>query len=191
MTAKAKASVFIATSLDGFIARPDGNIDWLNQANATVPTGEDFGYESFIATIDTIVMGRHTFEQVPTEQVLTFDQWPYGDRQVVVLSKTGVVIPQALREHVSVSSELPESLVDRLTAAGAQHLYIDGGQTIQSFLRSGLIQELTITVIPVLLGSGKPLFGSLESDISLQHLMTHAYPFGFIQSKYRIGGSLN
>lgn len=182
----AKTSVFIATSLDGFIARSDGSIDWLNQANATVPSGEDCGYESFMATIDTIVMGRNTFEQV-----LTFDQWPYGDRQVVVLSKTGVVIPQALREHVSVSSELPELLVDRLTAAGAQHLYIDGGQTIQSFLRSGLIQELTITVIPVLLGSGKPLFGSLESDISLQHLETHAYPFGFIQSKYRIGGSLN
>jgi dihydrofolate reductase len=177
----AKASVFIATSRDGFIARSDGSIDWLNQANATVPSGEDCGYATFIATVDTIVMGRNTFEQV-----LTFDQWPYDDRQVVVLSKTGLVIPNALREKVSVSSELPPVLVDRLTAAGAQHLYIDGGQTIQSFLRSGLIQDLTITVIPILLGEGKPLFGPLESDVLLQHISTHAYPFGFVQSKYRV-----
>jgi dihydrofolate reductase len=175
----AKASVFIATSLDGFIARLDGSIDWLNQANATVPSGEDCGYASFMATVDTIVMGRNTFEQV-----LTFEEWGYGDRQVVVLSRTGVVIPHALREKVSVSSELPGVLIDRLSAAGAQHLYIDGGQTIQSFLRSGLIQDLTITVIPILLGEGKPLFGLLESDILLQHRSTHAYPFGFVQSKY-------
>ncbi len=176
----AKVSVFIATSLDGFIARSDGRIDWLNQANATVPRGEDCGYATFIATVDTIVMGRNTFEQV-----LTFDEWPYGDRQVVVLSRSGIVIPNALRENVSVSSEWPQVLVDRLSAAGARHLYIDGGQTIQRFLRVGLIQELTITVIPILLGTGKPLFGPLESDVLLQHLSTHAYSFGFVQSKYR------
>lgn len=177
----AKASVFIATSLDGFIARSDGSIDWLNQANEAVPSGEDCGYAAFMETIDTIVMGRHTFEQV-----LTFDEWGYGDRPVVVLSKTGVVIPNALREKVSVSSEFPKVLVDRLSTAGAKHLYIDGGQTIQSFLRSGLIQELTITVIPILLGAGKPLFGPLESDVILHHLSTHAYPFGFVQSRYRL-----
>lgn len=177
----AKASVFVATSLDGFIARSDGNIDWLNQANATVPMGEDCGYATFMSSVDTIVMGRNTFEQV-----LTFDDWPYGDRQVVVLSKTRIVIPNALREKVSVSSELPLVLVDRLSAAGAQHLYIDGGQTIQNFLRSGLIQEMTITVIPILLGEGKPLFGPLASDILLQNISTHAYPFGFVQSKYRV-----
>ncbi len=177
----AKVSVFIATSLDGFIARPDGNIDWLNRANAAVPDGEDCGYGNFIETVDTIVMGRNTFEQV-----LTFDQWAYGDRQVIVLSKTGVVIPHTLSKTVSTTSALPEVLIDRLTVAGAQHLYIDGGQTIQSFLRVGLIQELTITVIPILLGQGKPLFGALESDISLQHISTHAYPFGFVQSKYYV-----
>lgn len=175
----AKASVFIATSLDGFIARPDGNIDWLNQANTVVPDGEDCGYASFMTTVDVIVMGRNTFEQV-----LTFGEWPYGDRKAVVLSQQGVVVPVSLRETVSVSAEAPELLVEMLSSEGAQHLYVDGGQTIQSFLNAGLISELTITVIPILLGAGKPLFGALKSDIVLKHLSTNAYEFGFVQSKY-------
>ena len=177
----AKASVFIATSLDGFIARLDGSIDWLNEANAVVPDGEDCGYTAFIATIDAIVMGRNTFEQV-----LTFGEWPYGDRRVVVRSRQGVVVPEGLRSTVSVSAESPEHLVKRLSAEGAQHLYVDGGQTIQSFLRAGLLSELTITVIPILLGTGKPLFGPLEADVSLQHVSTHVYPFGFVQNQYRV-----
>jgi dihydrofolate reductase len=174
-----KAAVFIATSLDGFIARPDGNIDWLNQANTVVPDGEDCGYESFMTTVDVIVMGRNTFEQV-----LTFGEWLYGDRKVVVLSRQGIVVPAALRETVSVSAEAPERLLERLAAEGMQHLYVDGGQTIQSFLNAGLINELTITVIPILLGVGKPLFGSLKSDVALKHVSTNAYDFGFVQSKY-------
>jgi dihydrofolate reductase len=177
----AKASVFIATSLDGFIARLDGRIDWLNQANTVVPDGEDCGYTAFIATVDAIVMGRNTFEQV-----LTFGEWPYGDRRVVVLSRQGIVVPDALRQTVSVSEVAPALLVQRLSAEGVQHLYVDGGQTIQSFLRAGLLGELTITVIPILLGTGKPLFGALAADVSLQHISTNIYPFGFVQSKYRI-----
>jgi dihydrofolate reductase len=161
----AKASVFIATSLDGFIARPDGSIDWLNQANATLPEGEDCGYTSFMETIDGIIMGRNTFEQV-----LTFGEWAYGDKQVVVLSRKGA----------------PEVLVERLSAAGAQHLYVDGGQTIRSFLNAGLLNELTITVIPILLGTGKSLFGTLKADIVLRHMSTHTYDFGFVQSKYSV-----
>jgi dihydrofolate reductase len=174
-----KASVFIATSLDGFIARPDGNIDWLNQANAAVPSGEDCGYKAFMETVDVLVMGRHTFEQV-----LTFAEWPYGDKPVVVLSRSGVVVPEVLKPTVSATSEAPKLLLERLASTGAQHVYVDGGQTIQSFLSAGLLSELTITVIPVLLGSGKPLFGPLKSDVALSHLSTHAYPFGFVQSKY-------
>jgi dihydrofolate reductase len=177
----AKTSVFIATSLDGFIARSDGSIDWLDRANTVVPADEDFGYESFIKTVDVIVMGRNSFEQVST-----FDRWPYEDKRVVVLSRTGVAIPAALSTMVSASSESPALLVQRLTAEGAQHLYIDGGQTIQSFLRAGSIDELTITVIPILLGKGKPLFGSLESDLELQHISTLVYDFGFVQSTYRL-----
>jgi dihydrofolate reductase len=177
----AKASVFVATSLDGFIARPDGSIDWLNQANTVVPKGEDCGYKSYIETVDVIVMGRNTFEQV-----LTFSEWSYGDKQVVVLSRTGIAIPDSLRKTVSASTEAPELLVERLSAEGAQHLYIDGGQTIQSFLRAGLINELIITVIPILLGTGKPLFGTLKADTVLRHISTTAYAFGFVQSRYSI-----
>jgi dihydrofolate reductase len=177
----AKASVFIATSLDGFIARPDGSIDWLNQANATLPEGEDCGYTSFMETIDGIIMGRNTFEQV-----LTFGEWAYGDKQVVVLSRKGVAIPEALKKTVSASTEAPEVLVERLSAAGAQHLYVDGGQTIRSFLNAGLLNELTITVIPILLGTGKSLFGTLKADIVLRHMSTHTYDFGFVQSKYSV-----
>jgi len=177
----AKASVFVATSLDGFIARPDGSIEWLVQANAAIPSGEDCGYKAFMETVDVIVMGRNTFEQV-----LTFSEWPHGDKKVVVLTRKGVAVPEALRRTVSISSEAPASLVERLSSAGAEHLYIDGGETIQSFLNERLISELTITVIPVLLGEGKPLFGPLRSDASLTHLSTHAYPFGFVQSRYRV-----
>jgi len=176
-----KASVFIATSLDGFISRLDGNIDWLDQANTAVPNGEDCGYKAFMETVDVIVMGRNTFEQV-----LTFGEWPYEDKQVVVLSRKGLVVPDGIRKTVSVSSEVLELLVERLSSEGAQHLYVDGGQTIQSFLSAGLLSDLTITVIPILLGTGKPLFGSIKSDVVLTHLSTQAYTFGFVQSKYRI-----
>lgn len=177
----AKTSVFIATSLDGFIARSDGDIDWLNRANAAVPDGEDCGYGNFIETVDAIVMGRNTFEQV-----LTFDEWAYGDKRVVVLSRTGVVVPDALRATVLVSSESPALLLERLREGGVQNVYIDGGKTIQSFLRAGLIDELTITIIPILLGAGKTLFGAINSDIGLHHISSLTYEFGFVQSKYRI-----
>lgn len=189
----AKASVFIATSLDGFIARPDGSIDWLDRANATIPDGEDCGYNAFIETVDVIVMGRNTFEHV-----LTFEEWPYGDKKVIVLSRQGVVVADSIgrsslltnEKTVSTSAEAPELLVERLSSAGAQHLYIDGGQTIQSFLCAGLITELTITVIPIMLGMGKPLFGSLlKSDILLEHVSTTTYDFGFVQSTYCVAKS--
>jgi len=176
----ATASVFIATSLDGFIARVDGSIDWLLQAQATVPPGEDCGYQAFMNTVDGLVMGRKTFEQA-----LDFDPWPYTGKQVVVLSRQGVAVPAALCDSVSVSAEAPADLLARLSAAGARRLYIDGGQTIQGFLRAGLIDELIITVIPVLLGAGRPLFGPLDADVALTHVETRAYPFGFVQSHYR------
>lgn len=174
-------SVFIATSLDGFIARTDGSIDWLEEANARVPEGEDCGYHAFIATVDTLVMGRKTFETV-----LAFDAWPYGDKRVVVLSSKPVAIPAALSGTVSASSEEPRALVERLAAEGARHLYVDGGLTIQRFLSAGLIDALILTRIPVLLGEGRPLFGPLPGDVALTHVATRAYDFGFVQSTYRI-----
>lgn len=176
-----RASVFIATSLDGFIARLDDQIDWLDRANSVVPPGEDCGYKSFIASVDVLVMGRATFEKA-----LTFPEWPYRGKRVVVLSSRGVAIPEALTGEVSTSAEAPRALVERLASEGARHLYVDGGKTIQSFLPDGLITDLTVTTIPVLLGRGKPLFGALPSDIWLEHLSTIAYPFGFVQTTYRV-----
>ena len=176
-----RASVFIATSLDGFIARSDGSIDWLNQANAAIPSGEDCGYKEFMDTVDVLVMGRNTYEQV-----LTFGEWPYGNKPVVVLSRKGAVIAGAISQTVYTSREAPNVLVQRLAVQGAKHLYVDGGLTIQSFMRAGLLSEFIITVIPVLLGTGRPLFGPLESDIALAHVSTKVYDFGFVQNRYRV-----
>lgn len=179
-----KASVFIATSQDGFIARPDGSIDWLNEANAVVPSGEDCGYAEFMKSVDVLVMGRNTLEMV-----LTFEAWPYEDKKVVVLSSKPLIIPARLPSTVSASSESPEVLVERLSAEGAQRLYVDGGKTIQRFLAAGLIDDITITLIPVLLGQGRPLFGPIENDITLALMATRTFEFGFVQVKYRVARS--
>ncbi len=176
-----KCSVFIATSLDGFIARKDGSIDWLNEANAVVPPGEDCGYEEFMSTVDTMIMGRNSFEQV-----LTFGEWPYGSTPVVVMSHRAATLPPNAPRTVTASRETPTTLVARLSEEGSRHIYVDGGLTVQSFLAERLIDELTITVIPILLGTGKPLFGPLSSDINLSHVSTRVYEFGFVQHRYRI-----
>ncbi|KTC85307.1 methyltransferase domain-containing protein [Legionella cincinnatiensis] len=177
----AKCSVFIATSLDGFIARDDGSIDWLMKANTLVPPGEDGGYKEFISTVNGLVMGRHSFEKV-----LSFESWPYGDLPVVVMSSQSIEIPSHLKNNVSMSSETPVDLVKRLTNQGFKHLYIDGGITIQNFIVDNLIDELTITIAPVLLGSGRSLFGPLTHDIELDHIETKCIGGGFTQLKYRI-----
>lgn len=171
-----KASVFIATSLDGFIARHDGGLDWL-PANG----GEPHGYDEFIATVDAVVIGRNSFEKV-----LEFDPWPYGKKQVIVLTTrpSEVVVPDGA--VMDVMSGTPREIVARLAGRGMKHLYIDGGVTIQRFLEAGLIQRVIITRIPVLLGSGIPLFGPLARDIRLKHVATRAYPSGLVQSEYMI-----
>lgn len=173
--------VFIATSLDGFIARADGSIDWLDAANAVVPPGEDMGYAAFMSSIDALVMGRSTFEMA-----MSFAAWPYGATPVVVLSAQLASLPGTAPATVSLHRGGPAELVADLAAKGLHGLYIDGGITIQGFLALRLIDELTITTIPVLLGSGKPLFGALPADVRLQHLSTRAYEFGFVQTTYRV-----
>lgn len=177
----AKCSVFIATSLDGYIARSNGSIDWLTEANKSIPPGEDCGYSKFMADVDALVMGRNTFEQV-----LTFDSWPYGSTPVVVMSQREISLPPNLPQSVSVSNKTPTALVAWLSGQGARKIYVDGGLTIQSFFAAGLIDDITITVIPVLLGSGRPLFGSLPTDVRLEHESTSAFKFGFVQSRYRV-----
>lgn len=172
-----RCSVFIATSLDGFIARTDGRIDWLEAANLRVPAGEDCGYQAFMATVDGLVMGRNTFDTVAA-----FGDWPYGELPVTVLSRRP--LPDDAPASVSCSDEPPQQLLARLAAAGHRHLYIDGGVTIQRFLAAGLIDRLTVTTIPVLLGSGRPLFGPLPDDLAWRLAGSRHYPFGFVQNCY-------
>ena len=171
-----KASVFIATSLDGFIARPDGSLDWLPPNG-----GEPHGYAEFMATVDALVIGRKTFETV-----LTFDEWPYGTKPVVVLSSKPADLAAPPGAVCDMMAGTPDEVVARLTRRGMTHLYIDGGVTIQRFLEAGLIQRLILTRVPVLLGRGIPLFGSLARDIRLEHVATKSYPSGLVQSEYVI-----
>jgi dihydrofolate reductase len=169
-------SVFIGTSLDGFIARSNGDFDFLPEGG-----GEPHGYNEFIASVDTIVIGRNTFEKV-----LTLGPWPYGDKRVVVLSSRPVDLSAAIGGAVEQMAGTPSEIVSRLAASGAHHLYIDGGITIQRFLRAGLIQRLIITRVPVLIGDGIPLFGTLPRDIRLRHVGTREYPSGLVSSEYTI-----
>lgn len=176
-----KASVYVATSLDGFIARRDGSIDWLNQANELVPEGEDCGFLEFMDTVDVLIMGRKTFEQV-----LSFGQWLYGETKVIVLSHSPVEIPSHLPGFVSCSSKSLQVLLDHLAKRGVGHVYVDGGNTIHSFLAESLIDEITITRIPVAIGNGIPLFDPLGEDVKLIHLHTTVYDFGFVKTTYRV-----
>jgi dihydrofolate reductase len=170
------ASVFIGTSVDGFIARPNDDLDFLPEGG-----GEPHGYNEFIAGVDAIVIGRKTFEKV-----LTFGAWPYGDKRVVVLSSRILDLSKASGGVVEQMAGPPAEIVKQLAATGAHNLYIDGGITIQRFLRAGAIQRLIITRVPVLIGEGVPLFGTLPRDIRLRHIATRHYPSGLVQSEYEV-----
>ncbi len=176
-----KVSVFIATSLDGYIARENGDIDWLDDANANAPEGEDCGFAAFMATVDRLVMGRKTYEKV-----LSFGEWPYGSTPVTVMSRRPIEFPERIPKTVTHSSESPPELCDRLERDGVKHIYVDGGNTIQRFFAAKLVDEITIAFIPILLGSGIPLFGSQGSDVKLSCLDTKQYKFGAVQIKYRV-----
>lgn len=181
-----KASVFIATSLDGFIARQDGGIDWLPTPDTESQGAEDYGYNDFIKSIDAIVMGRNTYELV-----LTFDEWYYGKIPLFVLTTKGVEIPDRLSKTVSQISGNLHEIVKRLSEKGYHNLYVDGGKIIQGFLKAGLIDEMTITTIPVLIGSGIPLFGPTDHDIHLNLISNKSYPSGVVQHKYKVKNQLD
>jgi len=168
-----KASVFVGISLDGFIARLNGDFDFLPAGG-----GEPHGYAEFMATVDALVIGRNTFETV-----LKIDPWPYGAKPVVVLSRRDLP-PAPDGVPVERMAGDPASIVRQLEARGIRHIYVDGGITIQAFLRAGLIQSLTITRVPVLIGTGIPLFGAVERDITLRHVATRPFAGGLVQSEY-------
>lgn len=175
-----KASVFIATSLDGFIARENGDVDWLTGSDLD-QSGEDYGFRKFMESIDTIVMGRKTFEFV-----VSSGEWFYGDKTFIVLSSRSIQIPDNFPSTIEILESSPSELVQKLSTRGAKHLYIDGGKTIQGFLNAGLIQQLILTRIPIILGKGIPLFGPVIRDIKLNLIKTSTFPNGFVQSRYEV-----
>lgn len=173
-----KNIVFIAQSLDGYIADKNGDIDWLN----TIPNPNhiDMGYKQLMENIQAIVMGRVTFETVSK-----FDgPWPYN-KPVYVLSNTLKVVPKPYKGKVFLLSGKPAEVVHYLRQKNYHKLYIDGGTTIQQFLQAKLINELIITTIPILLGGGYTLFGELTTPLHLQHLKTTVFLNQIVQSHYK------
>lgn len=172
--------VFIATSLDGFIAREDGDIGWLLDRD---DPAEDHGYDAFIATIDAIVMGRGSYETVRDMR-----PWPYA-RPVLVMSSTlaDQPPPEGAEGAVRFTGKTPAQAMAMLEAEGRRRVYVDGGRLIQSFLREGLVADMVITRVPVLLGQGRSLFGPLAADLPLVHESTLGFPSGLVQSRYRVG----
>ncbi|NBW81324.1 dihydrofolate reductase [bacterium] len=182
-----KFCAFLATSLDGFIARLDGQIDWLEKANHLVPTGEDCGYGDFFASVDCLILGRKSFEKV-----LSFPKWPYGDKKVFVMSRKGITIPESLTNSVSCTSKSPSTLRQELAELGIKKAYVDGGQIVRAFLHAGLLNELTITKIPVLIHEGLPLFEKRgfeheqkPVDTWFELIEVHSWPFGFVQESWK------
>jgi dihydrofolate reductase len=169
-----KISIFCGVSVDGFIARKNDDLDFLPS------DPEPHGYDEFIATVDAMVMGRRTFDKV-----LSFGPWPFKKR-VIVLSHRPVDLSVAADGLLEQMAGAPAEIVARLADRGLQHLYIDGGITIQEFLRAGLVQRMIVTRIPVLIGDGIPLFGALPKDIRLRHVATRQYASGLVQSEYHI-----
>jgi dihydrofolate reductase len=171
-----RLSVFVGASVDGFLARKDDRLDFLLQKPDV-----DNGYADFIATVDALVIGRGTFEVVRG-----FKKWPYGKRLVIVLSHTPRRVRGPSDANYEVMSATPKQVVARLAKRGVKHIYVDGGKTIQGFLRAGLVQRIIITRVPVLIGEGIPLFGSVPRDIRLKHVRTRTFRNGMVQTEYRV-----
>jgi dihydrofolate reductase len=173
-----KLSVFCGISVDGFLARPDDALDFLDAGGQT-----PHGFEEFLGTVDVIVIGRRTFDVV--RKIGDFSL--YGKRTVIVLSSRPLDLSSVKGGVVEQMSGEPSAVVAQLSARGLKHAYIDGGVTIQRFLAAGIIDRLVITRVPVLIGSGVPLFGPLPADLLLSHVATRTYEGGLVQSEYELG----
>jgi len=169
-------AVFIATSLDGFIARDDGRLDWLEPFH-----GEEHGYDAFFDGVDALVIGRGTYDTVAG-----FPEWPYGNKRLIVCTSRA-----ADPRHGEVLwSGTPRALAERLDREGVRRVYLDGGALIRSFLADNLVDELTINVVPVILGSGRPLFSGGLPETSLGLVESMRFPSGLVQNRYRTSGIL-
>ena len=170
-----KTTVYVGTSLDGFIARKDGDIDWLVKYQ---DKEVHESYNEFISRIDAMVIGRGTYEKV-----LSFPEWPY-EKKVFVLSTSLKQIPGTLNEKATLIDMKPAALLNYLSDKGFSNIYVDGGKVIQSFLKEDLIDELIITRVPELIGTGIPLFGYLDNDLRFEHIKTSIYSDGLVKSQY-------
>ena len=183
-----KFSVYIATSVDGFIAREDGSVDWLElygNHEAEMDENADMGFGKFMSSVDCLIMGRGCMEKISSMN-LTPEQWPYRDARIIVLSNTVKEPPENLKDKVEMYSGDLLELVTILDREGFNHAYVDGGTTIQSFLNLKLINEMTLTQIPVLLGEGKPLFGKTNQDIRLEKSEAIIFPNDCVQVHYKV-----
>jgi dihydrofolate reductase len=169
---RARFSVFLATSLDGYIARRDGSLDWLERFH-----GHEHGYTEFFASIDTIVVGRATYDTV-----LGFGEWPYPGKRVVVVTHR----PCAARCGERFTSAAPAELAAELSREGARRIYVDGGNVIRQYLAAGLIDDLTLTIVPVVLGDGIRLFAGDEGQHSLVLDRSESWANGLVQIRYRV-----
>lgn len=169
-----KLSVFCGVSVDGFLARPNHALDFLDAGGQ-----ESHGFEEFYKSVDVLVIGRRTYEVV-----LTFGDWPYGKKPVIVLSSHPLDFSKVKGGIVEQMTGEPVEIVKQIKSRGFKHAYIDGGVTIQRFLASGCIDRLVITRVPVLIGAGIPLFGAVPHDIRLRHVATRCYKGGLVQSEY-------
>jgi dihydrofolate reductase len=186
-----KCSVYIATSADGYIATPEGDVDWLHTAgntDADMSDNPDMGFNDFIASVDCMIMGRKCMEVISSFN-LTPEQWPYGETKIYVLSRSMKVPPENLRDKVEMyAGDIPK-LISQLERNGFKHAYIDGGATITSFLNLQLINEMTISKAPVILGEGIPLFGKVNHNIKLINSEAIVFSNEFIQIRYGVNYS--
>lgn len=173
-----KNKVFIATSLDGYIADKNGRIDWLH--SIPNPDNIDMGYGEFNSQIDALLMGRITFETV-----LGFDiDWPY-QKPVFVLSNTLTEIPEKYKDKAYLVKGTVKEIIGNIHKKGFYRLYIDGGKVIQSFLKEDLIDNMVITIIPTLLGSGIPLFSDLPNKLDFECTNSRIYLDKIVQNHFR------
>lgn len=171
-------TVYIATSIDGFIARPDGGVDWLDVAG---PDDEDYGFFAFMAGIDALVMGRKTLETA-----LSLGPWYYGETPVICLSSTLQTPPEGSPDTVELMNAAPRDVVATLAERGLNNLYVDGGTTIQQFMDHELIDRFIIARIPVIIGEGIPLFGNVPADLKFEHVKTDIFENGITKSEYTV-----
>jgi len=172
-------TVFVAATADGFIARAGGSLDWIP---APESGSHDFGFCDLIASVDAIVMGRATFDFV-----VGSGEWPYGDIPVIVLTNRDLSLPSGFPGRVDTAAGEVGVVADQLSGRGLNALYVDGADVIQQFIRAGLIDRIIVTQIPVLIGSGIPLFGPIDEDISLRLRRSSSYPNGWVQFDYEVG----